>query len=215
MLSKIEISHLRKDYKLRSLSESDVQADPINQFQVWWHEAVQSEISEVNAMSLATASKEGLPSVRIVLIKGFSEEGFTFYTNYNSKKGQQLAENPNACLLFFWKELERQVKIEGVVEKLPIAESDAYFQSRPRESKLGAWASSQSSVIPGREVLEERLSEYADKFPAEVPRPQGWGGYVLKPAIVEFWQGRPSRLHDRIQYSRNDEGSWMIQRLAP
>jgi len=209
------IADIRTEYKLRSLSESDVKPDAFEQFTVWWNEALQSDIYEVNAMTLATADKDGHPAARIVLLKGYDKNGFVFFTNYESNKGNSLAENPNACLLFFWKELERQIKIEGVVEKVSEAESDAYFNSRPEGSRIGAWTSPQSKVIAGRDFLEERYleitSQYKDKA---ISRPPYWGGYVVKPGKIEFWQGRPSRLHDRILYTKNESG-WKIERLAP
>lgn len=210
------IADIRKDYKLRSLSETDVAADAIAQFGRWWDEAIASHIDEVNAMTLATASADGVPSARIVLLKGYDERGFTFFTNYESFKGQQLGENPRACLVFFWKELERQVRITGIIEKVSEKESEEYFISRPQGSRLSAWASPQSQVIPSREWLETKEAElkaiYADN---EVPKPPHWGGYRLKPIVVEFWQGRASRLHDRIQYSLQESGNWKIERLAP
>lgn len=210
------IADIRTDYRQRSLSESDVQASPILQFEKWWDEAVSAQIEEVNAMTLATASADGIPAARIVLLKGFDERGFRFFTNYESFKGKQLAENPKACLVFFWKELERQVRITGLVEKATVAESDAYFSSRPEGSRLGAWTSPQSQVIPGREWLEAKEAqlkkEYAGK---EITRPAHWGGYIVKPVIIEFWQGRSSRLHDRIQYTLGEKGEWQIERLAP
>ncbi|MCM5527799.1 pyridoxamine 5'-phosphate oxidase [Parasegetibacter sp. NRK P23] len=210
------IADIRKDYKLRSLAETDVAADAVAQFGRWWEEAVASQIDEVNAMTLATASADGVPSARIVLLKGYDEKGFTFFTNYESFKGQQLGENPRACLVFFWKELERQVRITGIIEKVSQKESEEYFISRPQGSRLGAWASPQSQVIPNREWLETKEAElkaiYGDN---DVPKPPHWGGYRLKPIVVEFWQGRASRLHDRIQYTLQDEGAWKIERLAP
>ncbi len=210
------IADLRKDYQLQSLSENNVAADPVLQFQAWWEEALQSEIAEVNAMTLATASSDGLPSARIVLLKGFSERGFSFFTNYNSFKGQQLSENPRACLVFFWKELERQVRITGVVEKLTEQDSDAYFNSRPPGSRIGAWASPQSQVIESRQWLEANEHEVQQEFGNKaIPRPEHWGGYLVKPVCVEFWQGRLNRLHDRIQYMLNPDGSWKVERLAP
>lgn len=210
------IAEIRKDYKLAALSEADVAPDPIRQFEHWWHEAVNSEIEEVNAMTLATASADGLPSARIVLLKGFSTDGFIFFTNYNSFKGTHLAENPRAVLVFFWKELERQVRITGVVSKLEDAASVEYFTSRPVSSQIGAIASPQSQVIESREWLENRVAEITAKAAAEpIQRPAHWGGYIVRPVSVEFWQGRISRLHDRIQYSLEQSGEWKIERLAP
>lgn len=210
------IADIRKDYKLKSFLETDTVDNPINQFSIWWNEAIESEIDEVNAMTLATANKHGLPSARIVLLKGFSQDGFVFYTNYHSHKGSELLENPNAALVFFWKELERQIRIEGTVKKCSALESDAYFQSRPEGSKIGAWASPQSSVIKNRIVLEENVLHFQQKFYNEnIPRPESWGGYIVKPNLIEFWQGRSNRLHDRIQYKILGNGSWLKERLAP
>ena len=212
----MSIADIRKDYKMRSLSEAEVDADPLKQFQHWWQDALNAKIEEVNAMTLATASPDGVPSARILLLKGLSEKGFVFFTNYNSFKGQQLAENPRASLVFFWKEVERQVRITGVVEKLPDAENDEYFNSRPEGSRIGAWASPQSQVIESREWLQANTVKLQQQFinkPLE--RPPHWGGYVVKPISIEFWQGRPNRLHDRLQYTLNEMGSWKIERLAP
>lgn len=210
------ISDIRTEYRQRSLSEKDVQSDPISQFNVWWGEAVSSKIDEVNAMTLATASVDGLPAARIVLLKEFDQRGFVFFTNYESFKGQQLQENPRACLVFFWKELERQVRITGLVEKVSAAESDAYFNSRPEGSRLGAWVSPQSQVIENRQWLDIEEEKKKEEFSGKnIVRPPHWGGYLVKPVIMEFWQGRPSRLHDRIQYSLNEKGEWLIERLAP
>lgn len=210
------IADIRKDYQLQSLSEQDVHPHPIQQFSQWWNEAIQSQITEVNAMTLATASCDGVPAARIVLLKGFDERGFVFFTNYNSFKGQQLAENPRACLVFFWKELERQVRITGITEKTSAAESDAYFSSRPESSRLGAWASPQSQVIASREWLEVREAQLHTAFEGKaIERPPHWGGYRVKPISIEFWQGRLSRLHDRIQYTLQETGNWQIERLAP
>lgn len=209
------IADIRKDYSLLALNETDIAADPIEQFSRWWNDAVRSEILEVNAMTLATATKDGRPSARIVLLKGFDEKGFVFFTNYNSHKGSELAENPYAALTFFWKEIERQVRIEGVVEKTDAAESDAYFFSRPEGSRIGAWASPQSSIIKSRAVLEENVAKYAGEFKNSIPRPPHWGGYRVMPLRIEFWQGRSSRLHDRISYTKTDKGSWKAERLAP
>lgn len=209
------ISHLRKDYSLKALSETDVKSHPLEQFDTWWNEAIQSQIDEVNAMTLATATAEGVPSARIVLLKEYNDKGFVFFTNYESAKGQELAENPRASLLFFWKELERQVRITGLVEKITEQESDAYFYSRPLGSRIGAIASAQSSVIANRNILEEKVKLLETKGEAEIKRPAHWGGYRVKPVIIEFWQGRPSRLHDRIQYTLEENGAWKVERLSP
>ncbi len=209
------IADIRKDYKLQTLLETDVASDPFIQFGKWWDEAINSAIDEVNAMTLATADKNNIPSARIVLLKGCDKNGFVFFTNYQSHKGEQLLQNPNACLVFFWKELERQIRITGTVEKISTADSDAYFTSRPAGSRIGAWASPQSSVIVNRTVIEEKLKDLEQQFgDNNIPRPPHWGGYIVKPTQIEFWQGRPSRLHDRIQYTLQ-EGSWVIERLAP
>lgn len=209
------ISHIRKDYSLKALSEEEVKQNPVEQFSSWWNEAIQSEIEEVNAMTLATASAEGVPSARIVLLKEYSQSGFVFFGNYQSVKGRELQENPRAALLFFWKELERQVRITGVVEKISPAENDEYFYSRPLGSRIGAIASAQSTVIENRQWLENRVKELETKEEQEIKRPEQWGGYRVKPVIFEFWQGRPSRLHDRIQYSLEESGGWKIERLSP
>jgi pyridoxamine 5'-phosphate oxidase len=209
------IADIRKDYQKESLSESDVKSDPFLQFDVWWADALASEIDEVNAMTIATASPDGKPSARIVLLKGYDPQGFVFFSNYHSHKGMQIEKNPFCSLVFFWKELERQVRIEGSIQKISAEESDAYFYSRPVSSRIGAWASPQSKTIPSRNVLEENVialeKSFADK---EIERPAHWGGYVVKPNLVEFWQGRSSRLHDRIQYSLTED-KWKIERLAP
>lgn len=210
-----EIAAIRKDYILASLTENDVDQDAIKQFSRWWNEALASHIDEINAMTLATASAEGVPDARIVLLKGFDEKGFVFFTNYESSKGRQLAANPRAALVFFWKELERQIRISGLVEKVSAEESNDYFNSRPEGSRLGAWASPQSTVIPDRTWLENREEELRKQFDGKaVTRPEHWGGYRLRPLSLEFWQGRASRLHDRIRYVRKGE-SWKIERLAP
>lgn len=210
------IADIRRDYTFKKLSEQEVNPDPIKQFGQWWDEAVHSKIDEVNAMTLATASPDGLPSARIVLLKGFTEQGFVFFTNYESYKGRQLAENPKACLVFFWKELERQVRITGLVFKISNKESDEYFNSRPEFSRIGAWASPQSRVIESRQWIDEKFNELVLKLEGtKIERPSYWGGYLVKPVEIEFWQGRPSRLHDRIQYSLNENGNWKIERLAP
>ncbi|MBO9571191.1 MAG: pyridoxamine 5'-phosphate oxidase [Chitinophagaceae bacterium] len=206
------IADIRKDYKLKELSESIADKNAITQFEKWWHEATESKLDEVNAMTLATSSADGVPSARIVLLKGFDEKGFVFFTNYNSYKAQQLAENPRACLVFFWRELERQVRITGLVSKTDSITSEDYFNSRPEGSRISAIASPQSSVIESREWLEEKVEQAKNQ---NIKRPENWGGYILKPVTIEFWQGRASRLHDRLQYSVQPDGSWIIERLAP
>ncbi|MBI2730476.1 MAG: pyridoxamine 5'-phosphate oxidase [Sphingobacteriales bacterium] len=211
-----DIASIRKDYTQQTLSETDVYSEPFNQFTKWWNEAITSDIDEVNAMTLATASPDGIPSARIVLLKGYDDKGFVFFTNYESFKAQQIAENPRATLLFFWKELERQVRITGIIEKVSAEESDDYFLSRPEGSKIGAWSSPQSHVIENREWLEERVREITKKFDGKtIERPANWGGYRVKPVTIEFWQGRSNRLHDRIQYTLEESGNWLIERLAP
>ena len=210
------IADIRKDYMLQTLLEQDMAPDPYQQFGRWWADALKSDISEVNAMTLATASLQGVPDARIVLLKEYTEKGFVFFTNYESDKGVQLKENPNACLVFFWKELERQVRITGSVEKISAEDSDAYFYSRPVESRVGAWASPQSSVIAGRHIIEENVIKLKQEFEGKpVTRPPHWGGYIVMPHAIEFWQGRPSRLHDRFQYKIQDGGGWSLNRLAP
>jgi len=204
------------DYTLQTLSETDVDADPFKQFETWFSDAVAANLMQPNAMTLATASKDGKPSARIVLLKGFDKRGFVFYTNYESRKGQELAENPWAALVFLWVELQHQVRIEGRVEKCSAEDSDLYFQSRPLGSRLGACVSQQSQVISSREVLESRLQELiAENATQDIARPPYWGGYRLSPTSIEFWQGRPSRLHDRLRYRLLDNGSWLIERLSP
>lgn len=211
-----DIAQLRQEYSAQVLLEATAAPDPFMQFQIWWQQVIDSEITEPNAMTLATASADGVPSARIVLLKGFDKDGFVFYTNYNSFKGQQLAENPKACLVFFWKELERQVRITGLVAPVPTEESDAYFNARPEGSRIGAWASPQSQVIENRDWLDAQYSQKAKELSGtSIRRPPHWGGYAVKPVLVEFWQGRPSRLHDRLQYTLQDDGGWKIERLAP
>ena len=210
-----DIADIRKEYKLRTLSEKDVDADPLRQFDKWWQEAIHSNLEEVNAMTLATASADGMPDGRIVLLKGFDERGFTFFTNYDSAKGQQLLENPRACLVFFWAALERQVRLSGLVTPASEAVSDEYFNSRPVGSRIGAWASPQSQVIESREWLEQKNERLGNELKGDLHRPPNWGGYVVRPTRIEFWQGRPSRLHDRIQYTLSGNGTWKIERLAP
>ena len=210
-----DIAAIRKEYKLRSLSKINVDADPIKQFGVWWLDALNSSIDEVNSMTLATASADGIPSARIVLLKGYDAAGFVFFTNYNSYKSKQMEENPRACLVFFWKELERQVRITGIVERVKEAESDQYFSSRPEGARIGAWTSPQSEVIPNRDWLENKEKELIETFKSKtLDRPPHWGGYRVKPVSIEFWQGRPNRLHDRIQYTLGQD-TWSIERLAP
>lgn len=211
-----DLSAIRKEYRLHSLLESDVDSNPVKQFEKWWQQAIESGIEEPNAMTLATCTHDGKPSARIVLLKEIKENGFVFFTNYESKKGRELHENPFASLVFFWKELERQVRIDGTIEKIPAKESDDYFSSRPIESRIGAWSSSQSQVIKNREVLDHNVSFFTEKFKDQpIPRPENWGGYILFPSLVEFWQGRPGRLHDRIQFISNEKDSWLIERLSP
>jgi pyridoxamine 5'-phosphate oxidase len=210
------IADLRREYSSQSLLETDVAADPMQQFNEWWQQAINSKIDEANAMTLATASCDGLPSARIVLLKGFSKKGFVFFTNYKSYKAMQLSENPKACLVFFWKELERQVRIVGLVKKIASEESDIYFNSRPKGSRIGAIASPQSQVITSREWIDEEYLKVAENYKEkDLERPDHWGGYNVQPIIIEFWQGRPSRLHDRIQYTLEESGAWKIERLAP
>src|SRR2546423_846826 len=210
------IADLRKEYSSQNLLESDVASDPIYQFEKWWQQAVSSQVIEPNAMTLATASRDGLPSARIVLLKGFDKNGFIFYTNYNSYKAVQLEENPKACLVFFWKELERQVRVIGLVKKTSEKISDDYFFSRPKGSQIGAWASPQSQVIESRNWIDDQYLRLSEEFNGKkIERPPHWGGYQVQPVIIEFWQGRPSRLHDRIQYTLQENGTWKIERLAP
>ena len=210
------IAEIRKEYTQQSLAEESVAADPFTQFDLWLREAIDAQILEPNAMTLATASGDGIPSARIVLLRGLDQQGFVFFTNYNSFKGQQLAENPRACLVFFWKELERQVRVTGLVQRTTETESDSYFSSRPEGSKIGAWTSPQSQVIPDRAWLEETEKKFQLAFVGkQILRPAHWGGYRVRPITIEFWQGRENRLHDRIQYGLKDDASWEIERLAP
>jgi pyridoxamine 5'-phosphate oxidase len=234
------MADLRREYSLGGLNRSDLAADPITQFSQWfvqasgsssgggrlrkigialyklWQAVLGRDPADVNAMTLATVDKEGRPSARMVLLKGVDERGFIFFTNYDSRKGRDLAEDPNAALVFYWPDLERQVCVSGLVSRLPQEESEAYFASRPKGSRIAAWASSQSEVVPDRKTLEEKWRQMAAKFPGEsVPLPSFWGGYVLAPTRLEFWQGRPNRLHDRFRYTKQADISWNIERLAP
>jgi pyridoxamine 5'-phosphate oxidase len=210
-----DVAAMREEYRRAGLEAHDLDPDPFAQFAAWFQEAVARGVPEPNAMTLATAARDGTPSARVVLLKGFDERGFTFYSNYESRKGRELAENPRAAIVCYWPGLERQVRIGGTVERVSREESEAYFRSRPLGSRLGAWASRQSAPIAGREVLEERLREVEEEFrDGEVPLPPFWGGYRLAPANFEFWQGRPSRLHDRFRYTRDDGGEWTIERLS-
>ena len=213
-ITPMDIAGIRKEYKLQQLREADVNPDPFLQFQDWFKSAIDAKVNEPNAMNLSTIKASGRPSSRIVLLKGVEEKGFVFYTNYESDKGHQLLQHPYASLCFFWPELERQIRIEGQVAKVPPTVSDDYFNSRPLASRLGAWASPQSQIISGRESLEKRLEDVKNKFTLDVPRPEHWGGYKLVPDYIEFWQGRESRLHDRIIYTL-DGTKWVINRLAP
>ena len=209
------IADIRKDYKLRSFLEAEAASNPFVQFKEWWNDAIASNIDEVNAMTLATVNAAGKPSARIVLLKAMSEEGYEFYTNYESHKAKEMAGNSNIALVFFWKELERQIRIEGIVKKAPEDVSDIYFNSRPEESRIGAWSSPQSKIIPSRETLEKKVLDIKDKFEGkEITRPTFWGGYIVEPVLYEFWQGRSNRLHDRIEYVKNETG-WIKRRLAP
>lgn len=211
-----ELAQLRKDYSLHTLNEEDLDDSPIRQFEHWWSDAEQSQLLEMNAMTLATSSHNGMVDARTVLLKAFDEEGFVFFTNYNSAKSEQLTHNSNCCLLFFWKELERQVRINGIAEKISMKESIDYFDSRPDGSKIGAWASPQSMVVAGKTWLKETFEYYHERFKhGKIPKPPHWGGYRVKPTRIEFWQGRPSRMHDRILYSPTENGQWKKERLAP
>ncbi len=209
------IADLRREYASRALGEDQADADPIRQFSTWFEEAASAQLLDVNAMTLATTTSDGAPDARIVLLKGFDDDGFVFFTNYESAKGRDLAAHPRACLLFFWVELERQVRITGSVTKVSRSESEEYFHSRPFESQVGAWASAQSTTVADRAVLETRYAELTAQYAGQsVPLPAFWGGYRVAPEKVEFWQGRPSRLHDRLLYTRGTSG-WLRSRLSP
>jgi pyridoxamine 5'-phosphate oxidase len=234
----MNLSDFREDYRRGTLDKTVLAADPIAQFEAWfqaaagdraqsrwrkigialfklWSALCNHRPPDINAMTLATVDAEGRPSTRTVLLKTVDQRGFVFYTNYESRKGRELADNPNAALTFFWPDLERQVCVAGTVTKLPMAESERYFKSRPRGSQLGAWVSHQSQPVPDRAFLESKWRELEQQFPGDIPLPPNWGGYVLKPERIEFWQGRPSRLHDRFSYSRRADGAWQIDRLSP
>lgn len=212
-----KLHEMRENYRKAKLDKEHIDDDPMWQFGVWFEEANAAGVKEANALTLATADAQGRPSARVVLLKGIERGGFVFYTNYLSRKGNQLSDNPYGAMCFFWQELERQVRIEGIIEKLPPEDSTKYFQSRPIGSQIGAWCSPQSQAIPDREFLERRVAEYTDKFagPDPIPRPDHWGGYVLLPERMEFWQGRENRLHDRFEYLKVESGEWRVFRLAP
>jgi pyridoxamine 5'-phosphate oxidase len=212
----MQLADLPDDYPQRILREEDVDLDPIRQFRTWLEAAESAGLREPNAMTLATCTLDGRPSARMVLLRGFDENGFAFFTGYESRKAGELTTNPCAALVFWWPALEQQVRIEGTVECTTPEESDAYFRTRPRGSQLGAWASQQSEVISGRKILEQRMSELEQEYAGgEVPRPPFWGGFRVRPIVIEFWQGRPNRLHDRIRYQRIEGSGWRIERLAP
>jgi pyridoxamine 5'-phosphate oxidase len=234
----MNLGDFREDYRRGALDRATLDANPLTQFEAWFREATGAKAqsrwrkigialfklwsaicnhrpADINAMTLATVDKNGKPSSRTVLLKSVDERGFIFFTNYDSRKGRELTENPNAALTFFWSELERQVCVAGSVTKLPAAESEAYFQSRPRGSRIAAWASNQSEPVADRAALEAKWRELEKKFPGEIPLPPNWGGYILKPERIEFWQGRPSRLHDRLHYTKSADGAWKIDRLSP
>jgi len=215
MINTEQIQELRRNYKLKSLDQKDVNENPFEQFSEWFEATLNSSLPEPNAMILATASKDGKPSVRTLLLKGFDDRGFIFYTNYNSRKGKEIEENNNASMLFFWAELERQIRIEGKVEKISPDESYKYFKTRPYKSRVGAWASDQSETITSRLVIIKKFIKFLLKFHSkDIPLPPFWGGYILKPDVFEFWQGRANRLHDRVRYMK-ENGKWKIERLSP
>lgn len=215
MNHKEQLKALRKEYKIGALDENSVKPDPIEEFEAWMNKALEAGCTEPNAMLLATAGKSGVPSARVVLLKEYNEKGFVFYTNYDSRKGNEISENPVASALFFWKELERQVRITGTVEKVTTKESDEYYHSRPIGARIGAWASEQSRVIPNRKYIDDRFKEFENQFKDKaVPRPAHWGGYRINPERIEFWQGRDNRLNDRIEYTKVQD-NWQIVRLSP
>jgi len=212
----IDIAGLRFDYSSRGLRRTDLDPDPIRQFNLWFTDAANAGIGDANAMSLATSTRDGAPSVRIVLLKGFDERGFVFFTNYSSEKGKELEMNPRAALALYWMQLERQVRIAGKVERTSREDSERYFQSRPSASQLSAWASRQSEVIDSRKILDARLAKISERYEkGQIPLPPHWGGYRVHPEVIEFWQGRQNRLHDRFRYTRQAAGKWQIDRLAP
>lgn len=209
------INTTRRDYSKKTLDEANAKSSPFEQFEIWLTEAIENDLYEPNAMILATATKSGKPSARVVLLRGFDEQGFTFYTNYNSRKALEIEENPQVSLLFYWAEVERQVRIEGTMSRVSREVSDRYFASRPRESQIGAWTSPQSEIIESRDFLERKFAEMEEKWQTnKIERPPNWGGYTLRPDAFEFWQGRESRLHDRLFYKKTENG-WEIERLAP
>jgi len=213
---RLSIADLRREYSLEGLDEGDLDPSPFRQFERWFRQAMDAQVHETNAMTLATASRDGAPSARIVLLKGMDDDGFVFFTNYESRKGAELTENPRAALVFYWAEITRQVRVEGDVARVSVEESAAYFTSRSELSRLGAWTSRQSSVIPNRAQLDSTLAELIDRYrDAEIPLPPYWGGFRLVPHSVEFWHGRPNRLHDRLCYTREPDSSWSIRRLSP
>jgi pyridoxamine-phosphate oxidase len=217
MPNPLELSNLREDYRLSALDEAHCNPHPIRQFEHWFQEAKSAQLKEPNAMTLATVDATGKPSARIVLLKGLERDGFVFYTNHESRKGRELAANPRCALTYYWAELERQVRVEGIVEKVSKETSEAYFRGRPKGSRIGAVVSNQSAELPSRAPLEARLAELEKVYANtdEVPMPEAWGGYIVKPHLLEFWQGRTNRLHDRILYQLNDDGSWRMGRLSP
>jgi len=212
-----DLSNYRKTYQKSELSENEISENPLELFQKWFYEVESfGGDTESNAMTISTIGTDGCPKNRVVLLKKYTWEGFIFYTNYNSEKGKSIAENPNVCLSFFWHAIERQIIIKGIAEKIPQNLSDGYFESRPNGSKLGAWASDQSKVVPSREYLDQRLISFEKQFEnKEITRPNNWGGYIVKPQSIEFWQGRPNRMHDRIKYTLQENYDWKIERLAP